>query len=55
MLYIFSVLGLFDYIGLVVYVIYQCLFMTLPVIYIFENEIPPGSACIITCEQVGTL
>ncbi|XP_060552731.1 sterol O-acyltransferase 1-like [Ruditapes philippinarum] len=44
--------GLFDYVGLALYVIYQSFFMVIPVVYIFENEIPPGSACIITCEQL---
>ncbi|XP_060561180.1 sterol O-acyltransferase 1-like [Ruditapes philippinarum] len=44
--------GLFDYVGLALYVIYQSFFMVIPVVYIFENQIPPGSACIITCEQL---
>ena len=44
--------GVLDYVGLLAYVVYQAAFLVLPVQFIIEHEMPPGSAVIITTEQV---
>ncbi|KAL4222557.1 Sterol O-acyltransferase 1 [Mactra antiquata] len=44
--------GVFDYLGLAVYLTYQSAFFILPATYVFEHELPPASAVIITCEQL---
>ena len=39
--------------GLSIYFIYQCLFLVLPIQYISEHDLPPGSAVVCSTEQVG--
>ncbi|XP_071108604.1 sterol O-acyltransferase 1-like isoform X1 [Haliotis cracherodii] len=43
---------LMDYIWLVLYILYECLFLMLPIKYVAENELPPASTLIIACEQL---
>ena len=50
---ILSLPGWRDIVALLVYIVYQCLFLVLPVRYIFQHDLPPGSAIICTTEQVG--
>lgn len=44
-----------DIVALIVYFLYQCLFLVLPVRYIFEHDLPSASAMICTTEQVRLL
>ncbi|XP_052797316.1 sterol O-acyltransferase 1-like isoform X2 [Mya arenaria] len=47
--------GIFDYLGLLVYMLYQGAFLILPVWFIIEQEMPPASAVIIATEQIRFL
>ncbi|WAQ95066.1 SOAT1-like protein [Mya arenaria] len=47
--------GIFDYLGLLVYMLYQGAFLILPVWFIIEQEMPPASAVIIATEQTARI
>ena len=47
-----SFAGWRDYMGLSIYFLYQCLFLVLPIQYISEHDLPPGSAVVCSTEQV---
>ena len=44
---------LHDLLWLGLTILYQLSFIVLPVMYLVENDLPPASSVIITCEQVG--
>ena len=53
---VFSLLvstDLHDLLWLGLTILYQLSFIVLPVMYLVENDLPPASSVIITCEQVG--
>ena len=37
------------------FISFEILFLVLPVKYVYENQLPPASSVIITCEQVNML
>ncbi|XP_041365687.1 sterol O-acyltransferase 1-like [Gigantopelta aegis] len=43
---------LFDYVFLGLFIFFEILFLVLPVKYVYENQLPPASSVIITCEQL---
>ena len=52
-LFLYVSTDLYDLLWLGLTIIYQTSFVVLPVMYLVENDLPPASSVIITCEQVG--
>ncbi|PVD30707.1 hypothetical protein C0Q70_09982 [Pomacea canaliculata] len=44
--------GVYDIVWLFVAIAYQIAFLTIPILHLVENNMPPASSVIVTCEQV---
>lgn len=50
-----SLVGVYDIVWLFVAIAYQIAFLTIPILHLVENNMPPASSVIVTCEQVCQL